>query len=246
MHIFGRIPGPLVTAPWGVVTTALLWGRQPVWDAATSVGGASWVGSGFWLQWGALRMLGPLWRALWRESFSRDQTSGRGPHFLAGEGAAPETSVHVCSIVSLCGRMDCSLPVHGLLCPWDSPGKNSVVGCHLILQGIFPTQGSKLLLLRFLLWQADSSTLAPPGKPPETRVPCNCFKVGSIDVCISGSSVRLCDPMDYRPPAFSAHGISQASILEWVLISFFPTQRLNPGLPRFGHILYCLRLMTSL
>ena len=29
-----------------------------------------------------------------------------------------------------------------LLCPWDSPGKNTGVGCHSLLQGIFPTQGS--------------------------------------------------------------------------------------------------------
>ena len=29
-----------------------------------------------------------------------------------------------------------------LLCPWDSPGKNSGVGSHSLLQGIFPTQGS--------------------------------------------------------------------------------------------------------
>ena len=28
-----------------------------------------------------------------------------------------------------------------LLCPWDSPGKNTRVGCHALLQGIFPTQG---------------------------------------------------------------------------------------------------------
>ena len=28
-----------------------------------------------------------------------------------------------------------------LLCPWDSPGKNTVVGCHAFLQGIFLTQG---------------------------------------------------------------------------------------------------------
>ena len=27
-----------------------------------------------------------------------------------------------------------------LLCPWDSPGKNSGVGCHALFQGIFPTQ----------------------------------------------------------------------------------------------------------
>ena len=29
-----------------------------------------------------------------------------------------------------------------LLCPWDSPGKNTGMGCHFLLQGIFPTQGS--------------------------------------------------------------------------------------------------------
>ena len=40
-----------------------------------------------------------------------------------------------------------SLWPHGLqssrpLCPWDSPGKNTGVGSHSLLQGIFPTQGS--------------------------------------------------------------------------------------------------------
>ena len=34
-----------------------------------------------------------------------------------------------------------------LLCPWDSPGKNTGVGCHALLQGIFPTQGSNPGLL---------------------------------------------------------------------------------------------------
>ena len=28
-----------------------------------------------------------------------------------------------------------------LLCPWDFPGKNTRVGYHFLLQGIFPTQG---------------------------------------------------------------------------------------------------------
>ena len=30
-----------------------------------------------------------------------------------------------------------------LLCPWDSVDKNTGVGCHALLQGIFPTQESK-------------------------------------------------------------------------------------------------------
>ena len=34
-----------------------------------------------------------------------------------------------------------------LLCPWDSPGRNTGVGCRALLQGIFPTQGSNLGLL---------------------------------------------------------------------------------------------------
>ena len=44
--------------------------------------------------------------------------------------------------------MDCSLPgssVHG-----DSPGKNTGVGCHALLQGIFPTQELNLCFLCLL------------------------------------------------------------------------------------------------
>ena len=42
----------------------------------------------------------------------------------------------------LCGPLDCSPPgssVHG-----DSPSKNNGVGCHALLQGIFPDQGVSL------------------------------------------------------------------------------------------------------
>ena len=41
----------------------------------------------------------------------------------------------------------CGLQPDRLLCPWDSPGKNTGVGCCCLLQGIFPTQGSNLGLL---------------------------------------------------------------------------------------------------
>ena len=50
--------------------------------------------------------------------------------------------------------------VHG-----DFLGKNTGVGCHALLQGIFPTQGLNLCLLCLLHWQAGSLPLAPPGKP---------------------------------------------------------------------------------
>ena len=45
----------------------------------------------------------------------------------------------VAQSVSLCDSIDCSLA--RLLNPWNSPGKNTGVGCHFLLQGIFPTQG---------------------------------------------------------------------------------------------------------
>ena len=51
-----------------------------------------------------------------------------------------------------------------LLCPWHSPGKNSELGCHALLQGIFPTQELNLHLLHLLHWQAGSLPLVPPGK----------------------------------------------------------------------------------
>ena len=43
-------------------------------------------------------------------------------------------------------------------------GKNTAVGCHVLLQGIFSTQGSNLCLLCLLHWHVDSLPLVPPGK----------------------------------------------------------------------------------
>ena len=36
-----------------------------------------------------------------------------------------------------------------LLCPWDSPGKNTGVSCHSLLQGIFLNQGSNPCFLQY-------------------------------------------------------------------------------------------------
>ena len=49
------------------------------------------------------------------------------------------------SCPTLCNLMDCSPPgssVYG-----NSPGKNTGVGGHALLQGIFPTRGSNLCLM---------------------------------------------------------------------------------------------------
>ena len=47
----------------------------------------------------------------------------------------------------------CALQPSRLLCPQDSPGKNTAVGCHALLSGIFPTQRLNSCLLCLLNWQ---------------------------------------------------------------------------------------------
>ena len=45
----------------------------------------------------------------------------------------------LCSVIQPCPPL-CRLQPTRLLCPWDSPGKNTGVGCRALLQGIVPTQ----------------------------------------------------------------------------------------------------------
>ena len=67
------------------------------------------------------------------------------------------------SCPTLCDFMDCSPPGSSVL--GDPPGKNTAVGFHALLQGIFPTQGSNLHLLN---WLADSLPSELSGKPKAT------------------------------------------------------------------------------
>ena len=64
---------------------------------------------------------------------------------IDGKAHAFPTVFHMLNHLVMC---DCLQP-HGLkptgiLCPWDSPGKNTGVGGHSLLQGIFLTQDSNL------------------------------------------------------------------------------------------------------
>ena len=77
-----------------------------------------------------------------------------------------------------CSIMSDSLWPHGLqstrlLCPWDFPGKNTRVGCHFLLQRIFPTQGSKSPA-----WQVNSLPLHYLGSPRHSilTIKFTCFK----------------------------------------------------------------------
>ena len=67
------------------------------------------------------------------------------------------------SVMSNCDPMDCS-PLASS-CLWDSPGKNTRVGCHVLLQGNFQTQGWDLHLLQ-VLYACGFFTAEPQGRPP--------------------------------------------------------------------------------
>ena len=84
--------------------------------------------------------------------------------------------VCVCVCVS-CSLVSDSLWPHELLSarllfPWDSPDKNTRLGCHSLLQGIFPTQGSNPgpLPCRQILYH-----LSHQGTPKVTCTHCRKF-----------------------------------------------------------------------
>ena len=83
-----------------------------------------------------------------------------------------------------------------LLCPWDFPGKNTGVGYHFLLQGIFLTQGLNQHLLH---WQVDSLPLNHVGSPYPYLAVC----------LVTQLCPNLCNPMNCSPPGSSAMRFSR-------------------------------------
>ena len=102
----------------------------------------------------------------------------------------------------------------------------------------FPGHRIEPASLALEMWSHNHWTPREEGGGKEVRVSlCFCcffkllqLKIFSLLRCHiwGGACVRLyaqswpilCDPMDYSLPGFSVHGISQARILDWVVISF--------------------------
>ena len=83
---------------------------------------------------------------------------------------------------TLCDPMGCSSPgssVHG-----DSPGKNTGVGCHALLQEIFPTQGLNpgLPHCRWVLYQMSHQ---------RSPIPLDCQSTGLNSLCHTANSQWL-------------------------------------------------------
>ena len=93
------------------------------------------------------------------------------------------------SCPTLCNPVDCSLP--RLLHPWDSPGKNTGVGCHPD-PGIEP--GSPTL-------EADALTSEPPGKQEAVMT----AKQDGLQLVTAGQgpSGAFCGPDKGQRPGFT-------------------------------------------
>ena len=65
-----------------------------------------------------------------------------------------------------------------LLCPWNFPGKSTGVGCHFLVQGIFPTQGSNPGLLHCQVVSLPLSHQACVPRRTESKVSKGCLCVG--------------------------------------------------------------------
>ena len=73
-----------------------------------------------------------------------------------------DKSLQLCP--TLCDPVDCS-PTDSFI---QGIFQNTGVGCHALLQGIFPTQGLNMCLLHLLHWEAGCLPLAPLRKPSMT------------------------------------------------------------------------------
>ena len=63
----------------------------------------------------------------------------------AKQDAEKRSEQQLCFVLSCQLFLTLGLQPARLRCPWDSPG-NTGMGCHALLQGIFPTQGPNLRL----------------------------------------------------------------------------------------------------
>ena len=123
---------------------------------------------------------------------------------------------------------------------WDSPGKNTGVGCHFLLQcrkvksesqvaQSCPTlsdpmdcslPGSSvhgIFQARVLEWVAIAFSGPSPAK--------------SLQLCLT-----LCDPIDGSPPGSPVLGILQARTLEWVAISFSNAWKWKVKVKSLNHV----------
>ena len=99
-----------------------------------------------------------------------------------------------------------------LLCPWDSPGKNTGVGCHFLLQCMKVKSESEVVT-------QSCSTLRDPIDSSKS-----CCIYSLLRAPAGEGNGKSCPTLSYTMdcslPGFSIHGIFQARVLEWGATAF--------------------------
>ena len=127
-----------------------------------------------------------------------------------------------------------------LPCPWDSPGKNTGVSCHFLLQCRKVKSQSEVSQSCPTL--SDPVGCSLPGSSTRGIFQARVLEWGAIAlqlvvlyqfqvyskvihlcicVLLTQSCPTLCNPRNYSSPGSSVHGILQTQILEWMAIPFF-------------------------
>jgi len=114
------------------------------------------------------------------------------------------------SCPTLCDPIDGSPPGSH---PWDSPGKNTGVGCHCLLQCIKVKSESEVAQSCPTL--SDPMDCSPPGSSVHGIFQARVLEWGAI----AFSSLTLWDPINYSLPGSSVQNINLAKILDLVAIS---------------------------
>ena len=123
--------------------------------------------------------------------------------------------------------------------PWDSPGKNTGVGCHFLLQCMQVKSESEVA--QSCLTLSDPMDCSLPGSSFHGIFQAKVLEWGAIAFSDSASPqflhisltlskaaaakslqsyLTLCDPTEGSPAGSPVPGILQARTLEWVAISF--------------------------
>ena len=99
---------------------------------------------------------------------------------------------------------------------WDSPGKNTGVGCHFLLQCMKVKSESEVTQLCPTL--RDPMDCSLPGSSVDGIFQARVLAAAAAKSL--QSCPTLCDPIDGSLPGSPVHGILQARTLEWIAISF--------------------------
>ena len=103
-----------------------------------------------------------------------------------------------------------------LPCPWNSPGKNTGVGCYFLHQCMKVETESEATQSYPTL--RDPMDCSLPGSSIHGILQAKVVEWGAI--AFFQSCLTLSNPMDCSLPGSSVHGIFQARVLEWGAIAF--------------------------